>query len=139
MHLRNTDKHTTTLSCLHPHLQQTAEVNRTEEQDVNTSTITEETQMIVDSLTTTVSSTTETCTSRKMDRLPSAISLKAGLDGLIRQLCQDMDRDQTYRGERRQVDIDTEEEKLAEMGCVGAGDAETRERVMEEVDSIMLP
>jgi hypothetical protein len=122
----------------------TAEVNRTEEQDVNTSTITEETQMIVDSLPTTVSSTTETCTqgvvaSRKMDSLPSATSLKAGLDGLIRQLCQDMDKDQTYRGERRRVDIDTEEEELAEMGCVGAGDPETRERVMEEVDSIMLP
>ena len=100
--------------------------------------------MIVDSLPTTVSSTTETCTqgvvaSRKVDRLPSATSLKAGLDGLIRQLCQEMDRNQTSKGERRRVDIDIEEEELAEMGCVGAGDPETRERVMEEVDSIMLP
>jgi len=47
-----------------------------------------------------------------------------------------MDRERTSRGGWRQEDT---EEEIAEMGCMGAGDPETRERLAEEVDRIVPP
>jgi hypothetical protein len=125
-----------------------SDVDRTAEQEqgVQTPTTTEETSMVADTPINTVASTTDLETSIqgiaaaeecKEDRLrlSSAASHKAAVDRLIIQLHQDMDRVETTRGKRRQEDTNMDD--VAEIGCMGAGDPETRERAMEEVDCIV--
>ena len=115
--------HNTPMSAYTP-AADTCEVNTIEEHSVRTHTTTQQTTVIVSTPTTAVLSTTETDTQGTMkskeERLSSTASYKTAVDKLIKQLRQDMEREQTHKGERSQKDIEMEE--IAEVGCMGAGD-----------------
>jgi len=62
-------------------------------------------------------------------------SHRASLDALFRLMNQYMDKSHKHRGRRTHEDV--EMERVEERGYMGAGDQETMERLVEEVDRIM--
>jgi hypothetical protein len=133
----------TTLSSAPTRAANTGGMRNIVEEDIKTHTpTTEETTVIVIPPSTTLLPTpvtnmediVEEC---KQGGLSSTRSHTAAVNELITELCQQMDEGPRQRGRRRQEDIEMEE--IAEMGCMGAGDSETRERLVEEVDRIVPP
>ena len=116
------------------------EMCNTEEHDNKTPTTVEQTAMIVERQDTTSLSTAETVMDEtdeecQEEEQSSPTSHRASLDTLFRLMNQYMDKSEKHRGRRTHQDV--EMFRVAERGYMGAGDQETIERLVEEVDRIM--
>jgi hypothetical protein len=116
------------------------ETYNTEEHDTKTPTTVDQTAMIVDRQDTTSLSTAETVMDEtdeecQEEEQPSPASHRASLDALFRLMNQYMDKNHKHRGRRTHEDV--EMERVEERGYMGAGDQETMESLVEEVDRIM--